>query len=90
MSAPNAEETIANYIGGLILFANKPVRVGDFCRYGEDPSAGWLRIGTVEENGLISTRIRGIDRTRRDSGWLALPNWKARRQGYTLLLCISV
>lgn len=58
-----AQSTVANYIGGLILFANKPVRVGDFCRYGEDPSAGWLRIGTVEEIGLIATRLRGIDRT---------------------------
>ncbi len=58
-----AQSTIANWIGGLILFANKPVRVGDFCRYGEDPSPGWLRIGTVEEIGLIATRLRGIDRT---------------------------
>ena len=58
-----AQSTIANYIGGLILFANKPVKVGDFCRYGEDPSPDWLRIGTVEEIGLISTRLRGIDRT---------------------------
>jgi MscS family membrane protein len=58
-----AQSTIANFIGGLIIFANKPVRVGDFCRYGEDPSSDWLRIGTVEEIGLISTRIRGIDRT---------------------------
>ncbi|MDJ0807811.1 MAG: mechanosensitive ion channel [Gammaproteobacteria bacterium] len=58
-----AQSTIANYIGGLILFANKPVRVGDFCRYGEDPSTDWMRIGTVEEIGLISTRLRGIDRT---------------------------
>ncbi len=58
-----AQSTIANFIGGLILLANKPVRVGDFCRYGEDPSPGWLRIGTVEDIGLIATRIRGIDRT---------------------------
>lgn len=58
-----AQSTIANFIGGLILFANKPVRVGDFCRYGEDPNPGWLRIGTVEDIGLLSTRIRGIDRT---------------------------
>ncbi len=58
-----AQSVVANYIGGLILFANKPVRVGDFCRYGEDPSPGWLRIGTVEDIGLISTRLRGIDRT---------------------------
>jgi len=58
-----AQTTIANFIGGLILLANKPVRVGDFCRYGEDPSSDWLRIGTVEEINWISTRIRGIDRT---------------------------
>jgi len=58
-----AQSTIANFIGGLILLANKPVRVGDFCRYGEDPSVDWLRIGHVEEINWISTRIRGIDRT---------------------------
>lgn len=58
-----AQRTIANFIGGLILLANKPVRVGDFCRYGEDPSANWLRIGKIEEINLLSTRIRGIDRT---------------------------
>jgi len=58
-----AQSTIANFIGGLILLANKPVQVGDFCRYGEDPSPDWLRIGTIEEINWISTRIRGIDRT---------------------------
>jgi MscS family membrane protein len=58
-----AQSTIANFIGGLILLANKPVQVGDFCRYGEDPSSDWLRIGTVEEINWLSTRIRGIDRT---------------------------
>jgi len=58
-----AQSTIANFIGGLILLATKPVRVGDFCRYGEDPSGDWLRIGTVEEISWMSTRIRGIDRT---------------------------
>ena len=58
-----AQSTIANFIGGLILYVNKPVRVGEFCRYGEDPDPDWLRIGTVEEIGLLSTRLRGIDRT---------------------------
>jgi MscS family membrane protein len=51
-----AQRTLANFIGSLILFANKPIRVGDFCRYGD-------KIGTVEEIGLISTRIRSLDRT---------------------------
>jgi len=58
-----AQSTIANFIGGLILLGNKPVQVGDFCRYGEDPSEEWLRIGTIEEINWLSTRIRGIDRT---------------------------
>lgn len=51
-----AQNTIENFIGSLNLYADRPVRVGDFCRYGED-------VGTVEEIGLRSTRIRGIDRT---------------------------
>ncbi len=51
-----AQKTFANFIGSLILFANKPVKPGDFCRYGE-------QIGTVEHIGLISTRIRSLERT---------------------------
>jgi MscS family membrane protein len=58
-----AKSTLENFLGTLNLYADRPVRVGDFCRYGEDPSSGWMRIGTVEEIGLRSTRIRGIDRT---------------------------
>jgi MscS family membrane protein len=48
--------TLENVIGGFILFADKPVRVGDFCRYGDE-------IGTVEEIGLRSTKIRSLERT---------------------------
>lgn len=51
-----AQPTIENLIGGLNLFADKPIRVGDVCRYGTD-------IGTVEAIGIRSTRIRGADRT---------------------------
>jgi MscS family membrane protein len=51
-----AQSTIENLIGGLSLFADKPIRVGDFCKYGPD-------LGTVEAIGIRSTRIRGIDRT---------------------------
>jgi MscS family membrane protein len=58
-----ARSTLQNFLGTLNLFADRPVRVGDFCRYGEDPSPGWQRTGTVEEIGLRSTRIRGLDRT---------------------------
>jgi MscS family membrane protein len=51
-----AQPTVENLIGGLSLFADKPIRVGDFFRYGAD-------IGTVEGIGIRSTRIRGLDRT---------------------------
>jgi len=51
-----AQRTLANFIGSLILFANKPVKPGDFCRYGD-------QIGTVEHIGLLSTRIRSLERT---------------------------
>jgi MscS family membrane protein len=51
-----AQSTIENLIGGLSLFADKPIRVGDYCRYGNDA-------GTVEAIGIRSTRIRGADRT---------------------------
>jgi len=56
-----AQNTIEHFIGSLNLFADRPVRVGDFCRYGEDPGPDWQRIGIVESIGLRSTRIRGID-----------------------------
>ncbi len=48
--------TLENIIGGLTLFADKPVRIGDFCRFGNEDA-------TVEEIGLRSTRLRKIDDT---------------------------
>ena len=54
--ALSAQSTVENFIGGLNIYVDHPVRVGDFCRYGDD-------IGTIEEIGLRSTRIRGLDRT---------------------------
>ena len=48
--------TLENVLGGLTLFADRPVRVGDFCRYGSD-------IGTIHDIGLRSTRIRSLERT---------------------------
>ena len=58
-----AQNTLEHFIGSLNLFADRPVRVGDFCRYGEDPTPEWQRIGIVESIGLRSTRIRGLDDT---------------------------
>ena len=51
-----AQPTVENLIGGLSLFADKPIRVGDSCRYGD-------KEGTVEAIGIRSTRIRSKDRT---------------------------
>ncbi len=51
-----AQKSIENLFGGINLFADRPVRVGDFFRYGD-------QVGTVEEIGLRSTRVRTLDRT---------------------------
>jgi len=51
-----SQYTVENLIAGLVIFADKPVRIGDECQYGS------VR-GRVERIGLRSTRIRGLDRT---------------------------
>ncbi len=51
-----AQSTIENVISGITLFADRPVRVGDFCQFGD-------KLGTIEEIGLRSTRVRTLDRT---------------------------
>jgi MscS family membrane protein len=51
-----AQSSIENLIGGLNLYADRPIRVGDFCDY-----AGIQ--GYVEQIGRRSTRIRALDRT---------------------------
>ncbi len=51
-----AKPTLENLIGGLILYADRPVAVGDFCQFGD-------KLGTIEEIGLRSTRVRALDRS---------------------------
>jgi MscS family membrane protein len=51
-----AQHTFENIIAGIVLFADAPVRIGDFCQFGDQR-------GTVEQIGLRSTRIRSFDRT---------------------------
>lgn len=51
-----AQKTVENLFGGVTLIVDQPVRVGDFCRFGD-------RLGTVEEIGLRSTRVRTLDRS---------------------------
>jgi MscS family membrane protein len=51
-----AQKSLENLFGGVTLLADRPVKVGDFCRFGD-------RVGTVEAVGLRSTRVRTLDRT---------------------------
>lgn len=51
-----AQKTIENLFGGVSVISDRPVSVGDFCKFGD-------RVGTVEDIGLRSTRIRTLDRT---------------------------
>ena len=57
-----ARSTLENFIGGLTLLADKPIRVGDFCKFGD-------QLGTVEGLGLRSVKVRSLDRT-----VVAIPN----------------
>lgn len=51
-----SQKTIENLFGGVSVIFDKPVLVGDFCNFGG-------QVGTVEDIGLRSTRIRTLDRT---------------------------
>jgi len=51
-----AQKTLENLFGGIMIISDQPIRVGDFCRAGD-------HLGTVENIGLRSTRIRTLKRT---------------------------
>jgi len=51
-----AQKTLENFFGGIMLIADRPVQVGDFCRFGD-------KVGTIEDIGLRATRVRTLDRT---------------------------
>jgi MscS family membrane protein len=51
-----AQKTIENLFGGISVIGDRPVLVGDVCRFGD-------RTGTIIHIGLRSTRIRTPDRT---------------------------
>ncbi len=57
-----AQSTLQNFISGITLYFDKPIAVGDFCRFGD-------KTGTVEFIGMRSTRIRTLART-----LLTIPN----------------
>jgi MscS family membrane protein len=52
-----AQKSIENLFGGVTLITDQPVRVGDFCRFSDG------KLGTIEEIGLRSTKVRTLDRT---------------------------
>jgi len=54
--ALGAQKTVENLVGGVSVVFDQPVNVGDFCKFGDT-------IGTVEEIGIRSTRIRTLNRT---------------------------
>ena len=51
-----AQKTFEDFFGALSILVDRPVKRGDFCRFGD-------KIGIIEDIGLRSTRIRTLDRT---------------------------
>ena len=60
--ALGAQKTLENLLGGMMIITDEPIRVGDFCRIAD-------QMGTVEDIGIRSTRIRTLART-----VIAVPN----------------
>ena len=59
-----AQRTMENVIGAATLYAARPIRPGDLCRFGDIT-------GVVEEIGLRSVTLRSLDRT-----LVSIPNSK--------------
>jgi MscS family membrane protein len=57
-----AQKTLENLIGGVSLLMDKAIQVGDFCQIGG-------RLGTVEDIGLRSLKLRTVDQN-----LLVIPN----------------
>jgi MscS family membrane protein len=51
-----AQKTLENLFGGVSVITDRPVAIGDFCRFEN-------RTGTVEDIGLRSTRLRTPEQT---------------------------
>jgi MscS family membrane protein len=51
-----SQKSLENLFGAVTLFTSRPVKVGDFCRFGD-------KVGFVEEIGLRATRIRTLERS---------------------------
>ena len=51
-----AQRSLENLLGSIMIYSSQPVRVGDFCLFGNT-------LGVVEEIGLRATQLRTLDRT---------------------------
>jgi MscS family membrane protein len=51
-----AQKSLEDIFAAITLYSGRPVRVGDFCRFGQN-------VGTVEEIGLRWTKIRTLNHT---------------------------
>jgi len=58
------QKPLEDILGALSLYTQQPVRIGDFCKIGE-------QLGTVEEIGLRTTRLRTLA-----NSLVAIPNAK--------------
>lgn len=56
------QNSIENFFGTIILFTDRPVSVGNFCKFGGN-------MGTIEKIGLRSTRVRTLNQS-----LLTIPN----------------
>jgi MscS family membrane protein len=71
-----SQKTLENLFGGMMVIGDSPVRIGQFCRVG-------TMVGTIEDIGLRSTRIRTLARTiisipNADLATMSLENFAAR------------
>jgi MscS family membrane protein len=57
-----AQKTLENLFGGVSVLGDEAIRVGDVCRFG-------ATVGTIEDIGLRSTRVRTLERVE-----LSIPN----------------
>ena len=57
-----AQKTLENLFGGVSVLGDEAIRVGDVCRFG-------ATVGTIEDIGLRSTRVRTVERVE-----LSIPN----------------
>jgi MscS family membrane protein len=57
-----AQKTLENLFGGVSVLGDEAIRVGDVCRFG-------TMVGTIEDIGLRSTRVRTVERVE-----LSIPN----------------